>query len=54
MSAIYKVKYVSLNVRLSNCAAVALYREALGFTDTGLKLGHYDDGEDAYSMQLLL
>ena len=31
MSSIYKASYVSLHVRKSNKAAIALYRDTLGF-----------------------
>ncbi|KZP24522.1 acyl-CoA N-acyltransferase [Athelia psychrophila] len=54
MSVIYRATFVSLSVRKSNYAAIALYRNALGFIDIGIKSHHYADGEDAYSMKLML
>ncbi|KAF5325197.1 hypothetical protein D9619_009758 [Psilocybe cf. subviscida] len=52
MRDIYCASYVSLHVRKSNKAALALYRDALGFTVKGTKKKHYANGEDAYAMQL--
>lgn len=50
----YKAVYVSLHVRVSNIAALALYRDTLGFTVTGTETKYYADGEDAYSMRMNL
>ncbi|KAK5171344.1 N-terminal acetyltransferase A complex catalytic subunit ard1 [Saxophila tyrrhenica] len=48
----YKAVYVSLHVRVSNIAALALYRDTLGFTVGGTEAKYYADGEDAYSMRM--
>jgi len=44
--------YVSLHVRVSNQAAIHLYRETLGFKLEKTELKYYADGEDAYCMKL--
>lgn len=44
--------YVSLHVRVSNQAAIHLYRETLGFTCERTEPKYYADGEDAYCMRL--
>ncbi|KAJ2931741.1 hypothetical protein H1R20_g5358, partial [Candolleomyces eurysporus] len=54
MASVYKVSYVSLHVRKSNRAALALYRDTLGFTVKDIEKKYYADGEDAYAMQLSL
>ncbi|KAF9482765.1 acyl-CoA N-acyltransferase [Pholiota conissans] len=54
MLSIYKASYVSLHVRKSNKAAIALYRDTLGFEVAKVEKKYYGDGEDALSMQLLL
>lgn len=46
--------YVSLHVRVSNIAALALYRDTLGFENMGVEAKYYADGEDAYSMRMNL
>ena len=48
----YGAKYVSLHVRVSNVAALALYRDTLGFKVIGTEQKYYADGEDAYSMRM--
>ena len=40
---------IFLEVRVSNAAAVGLYRK-VGFQDCGLRRGYYKDGEDALQM----
>ncbi|KAK5105835.1 N-terminal acetyltransferase A complex catalytic subunit ard1 [Meristemomyces frigidus] len=50
----YSAKYVSLHVRVSNVAALALYRDTLGFKQGGVEEKYYADGEDAYSMRMEL
>jgi len=52
MSEIYRAAYVSLHVRKSNLAAIALYKNSLGFTVHAVDKGYYADGEDAYHMRL--
>ncbi|KIM46389.1 hypothetical protein M413DRAFT_441481 [Hebeloma cylindrosporum] len=54
MANIYRASHVSLHVRKSNRAALALYRDTLGFTVKDIEKGYYADGEDAYSMRLSL
>ena|ERR1700761_4089037 len=46
--------YVSLHVRVSNQAAIRLYRDTLGFKTEKTESKYYADGEDAYSMRLEL
>nr|POE52050.1 n-alpha-acetyltransferase daf-31 [Quercus suber] len=48
----YNAVYVSLHVRVSNVAALALYRDTLGFQVGGTEAKYYADGEDAYSMRM--
>jgi peptide alpha-N-acetyltransferase len=48
----YGAKYVSLHVRVSNVAALALYRDTLGFKVGGTETKYYADGEDAYGMRM--
>lgn len=45
-------QYVSLNVRVSNTAALHLYRDTLGFTMEKVEAAYYADKEDAYSMKM--
>ena len=48
----YGAVYVSLHVRVSNIAALALYRDTLGFKVIGTEQKYYADGEDAFSMRM--
>ena len=48
----YGAQYVSLHVRVSNNAALRLYRDTLGFQNEKVEAKYYADGEDAYSMKL--
>ena len=52
MFEVYNAVFVSLHVRESNVAALALYRDTLGFTVKGTEAKYYADGEDAYSMRM--
>jgi peptide alpha-N-acetyltransferase len=52
MAEIYAGQYVSLHVRVSNVAALHLYRDTLGFTVDKTEAKYYADGEDAYSMRM--
>ncbi|KAJ7508879.1 acyl-CoA N-acyltransferase [Mycena galericulata] len=52
MTTIYKASFVSLHVRKSNKAAIALYRDSLGFRVAKVEHKYYGDGEDALSMRL--
>ncbi|KAF9528599.1 acyl-CoA N-acyltransferase [Crepidotus variabilis] len=54
MTSIYRAHYCSLHVRKSNKAAIALYRDTLGFEVAKVEKGYYGDGEDAFSMRLSL
>ncbi|KAJ4302394.1 N-terminal acetyltransferase A complex catalytic subunit ard1 [Collariella sp. IMI 366227] len=44
--------YVSLHVRVSNKAAIHLYRDTLGFKTEKTENKYYADGEDAFCMKL--
>ncbi|TVY78247.1 N-terminal acetyltransferase A complex catalytic subunit ard1, partial [Lachnellula suecica] len=48
----FGAQYVSLHVRVSNNAALRLYRDTLGFQNEKVEAKYYADGEDAYSMKL--
>ena len=50
----YGAQYVSLHVRMSNVAALKLYRDTLGFEVEKVESKYYADGEDAYSMKMNL
>ncbi|KAI9750530.1 MAG: Maltose acetyltransferase [Chaenotheca gracillima] len=47
----YGAQYVSLHVRISNVAALRLYRDTLQFKIEKVESKYYADGEDAYSMK---
>jgi len=47
----YNAVYVSLHVRVSNVAALSLYKSTLGFKVVGTEAKYYADGEDAHSMR---
>lgn len=48
----FGAQYVSLHVRVSNQAAIHLYRDTLGFKTEKTEAKYYADGEDAYCMKL--
>jgi N-alpha-acetyltransferase 10/11 len=48
----FGAQYVSLHVRMSNVAALRLYRDTLGFKNERIEAKYYADGEDAYAMKL--
>lgn len=48
----FGAQYVSLHVRVSNQAAIHLYRDTLGFKTEKTEDKYYADGEDAYCMKL--
>lgn len=52
MAESFGADYVSLHVRMSNKAALHLYRDTLGFTVDKIEKAYYADGEDAYSMKM--
>lgn len=54
MTTVYKASHVALHVRVSNRAALSLYKDTLGFSVKKVETKYYADGEDAYSMQLSL
>lgn len=54
MRDVFGAHYVSLHVRKTNRAALALYTESLGFTVSDIEKGYYADGEDAYGMFSLM
>jgi len=47
----FGAKYVSLHVRVSNKAALRLYRDSLQFKVEKVESKYYADGEDAFSMK---
>ncbi|CAI7673619.1 unnamed protein product [Penicillium pancosmium] len=54
MAESHRAHYVSLHVRVSNIAALRLYRDTLGFEVEKIESKYYADGEDAYAMHLKL
>lgn len=54
MAESHRAHYVSLHVRVSNTAALKLYRDTLGFAVEKVESRYYADGEDAYAMHLKL
>lgn len=54
MCTVYGARKVTLHVRISNSAALCLYRDSLGFETTGVEEKYYADGENAYAMQKTL
>lgn len=51
MAESHRANYVSLHVRVSNTAALRLYRDTLGFEVEKVESKYYADGEDAYAMR---
>lgn len=51
MAESHRAHYVSLHVRVSNTAALHLYRDTLGFEVDKVEPKYYADGEDAYAMR---
>ncbi|GAA5837018.1 hypothetical protein JCM5353_006652 [Sporobolomyces roseus] len=54
MKQTYNASFVSLHVRKTNRAALALYKDTLGFEVVDIEKSYYADGEDAYSMKLFM
>ncbi|KIX00513.1 uncharacterized protein Z518_10653 [Rhinocladiella mackenziei CBS 650.93] len=52
MAEVFNAHYVSLHVRMSNVAALHLYRDTLGFEVEKVESKYYADGEDAYAMRM--
>lgn len=48
----FGAQFVSLHVRVSNIAALQLYRDTLGFEVEKVEAKYYADTEDAYSMKM--
>eukprot|EP00041_Stephanoeca_diplocostata_P005710 m.66555 g.66555 ORF g.66555 m.66555 type:complete len:137 (-) comp15955_c0_seq2:3164-3574(-) len=47
----FDADFCSLHVRVSNRAALGLYRDVLKFEITDVEAKYYADGEDAYAMK---
>ena len=54
MKTIYEAEYCSLHVRRGNRAAIALYKDVLGFEVVKIDDKYYADGEDAFDMRVYL
>ncbi|KAL4913539.1 acyl-CoA N-acyltransferase [Aspergillus aurantiobrunneus] len=52
MAECHRAQFVSLHVRVSNKAALHLYRDTLGFEVETVESKYYADGEDAYAMRM--
>ena len=52
MKTVYKAKYCSLHVRVTNRAAFTLYHDVLGYEISSTANQYYADNEDAYDMKL--
>eukprot|EP00127_Corallochytrium_limacisporum_P003600 Clim_evm83s150 gene=Clim_evmTU83s150 len=50
----FNAEYVSLHVRVSNRAALHLYKDTLGFSVQDIEAKYYADGENAYAMRMNL
>lgn len=54
MKSTHQLKTVTLHVRVSNHAAIGLYRDRLGYEVVEVDAGYYADGEDALLMKKVL
>jgi ribosomal protein S18 acetylase RimI-like enzyme len=52
MTEVFGARYVSLHVRMSNTAALHLYRDTPGFNADKIESKYYADGEDVYAMKM--
>ena len=52
MKTVYRAKYCSLHVRVTNRAAFTLYHTVLGYEISSTASQYYADNEDAYDMKL--
>ena len=52
MKNVFQCDCVSLHVRVSNRAALALYKDVLGYDIKSTDIAYYADKEDAYDMRL--
>jgi ribosomal protein S18 acetylase RimI-like enzyme len=53
MKNVFQCDFVSLHVRVSNIAALTLYRDVLGYEVRAIDPSYYADKEDAYDMRLV-
>lgn len=51
MRKVQNCKFVSLHVRVTNRAALGLYRDRLKYQIHDRSIGYYADGEDAFEMR---
>lgn len=54
MAKVYGVKKCALQVRVSNAAALHMYKVSLNYKVTSTDVGYYADGEDAYKMSAVI
>jgi ribosomal protein S18 acetylase RimI-like enzyme len=52
MQTVFEAEYCSLHVRITNRAAIGLYKDVLGFQVNAVDEKYYADGEDALDMRL--
>ena len=52
MQNVYGAQYVSLHVRVTNRAAITLYRDVLKYEVSSVADQYYADKEDAFDMKL--
>ena len=50
MKSVYDAHYCSLHVRVTNRAAITLYKDVLGYETMKVEEKYYADGEDAFDM----
>ena len=50
---VYRCTQCSLRVRVTNRAAIALYKGVLGYEIADVDKSYYADGEDAYDMKIV-
>ena len=53
MKRVFNCDQVTLHVRVSNTAAITLYRDVLGYDIKAVDPSYYADKEDAYDMKLI-
>eukprot|EP01100_Stratorugosa_tubuloviscum_P012632 TRINITY_DN603_c1_g1_i1.p1 TRINITY_DN603_c1_g1~~TRINITY_DN603_c1_g1_i1.p1 ORF type:complete len:167 (-),score=71.69 TRINITY_DN603_c1_g1_i1:146-646(-) len=54
MAVNFEALYVSLHVRVTNRAALTLYKDTLNFEKSAVEKKYYADGEDAFGMKKML
>ena len=52
MQRVYQCEKCTLKVRVTNKAAYTLYHDVLGYTNMGEDVDYYNDGENAFIMEL--